>query len=56
MGQSKDKTESELCECESCCKQIPLSAAKTAEGADYVYYFCGTDCYEKWLEKQKQEK
>lgn len=37
-----------LCQCEHCCKEIPESAAKTVEGADYVRYFCSTECYEKW--------
>lgn len=44
-----------LCECETCCKQIPLSAALTPEGADYVRHFCGVDCYEKWLKKQESQ-
>ena len=42
-----------MCECETCCKQIPESAAETAEGVDYVHHFCSTECYEKWQMKQK---
>jgi len=38
------------------CKWIPESAARTAEGADYVKYFCDTEFYEKWLKQQKEEK
>jgi hypothetical protein len=34
--------------CEVCLKEIPRSVARSAEGADYVYYFCGADCYARW--------
>lgn len=34
--------------CEVCLKEIPRSVARSLEGPDYVYYFCGQDCYEKW--------
>ena len=32
--------------CCVCCKEIPLDAAFTPEGAEYVEHFCGLDCYE----------
>jgi hypothetical protein len=34
--------------CEICLKEIPRSEAKSAEAVDYVLYFCGLDCFEKW--------
>lgn len=34
--------------CEVCLKEIPRSVARSYEGPDYVYYFCGAECYEKW--------
>ena len=34
--------------CEVCLKEIPRSVARSAEGVDYVYYFCGADCYARW--------
>lgn len=34
--------------CEVCLKEIPRSVAQSAEGVDYVYYFCGADCYARW--------
>ena len=40
--------------CEICLKEIPLSEAKNEEASDYVFHFCGIDCYTKWKE-QKQE-
>ncbi|HGT2644412.1 TPA: DUF3330 domain-containing protein [Legionella pneumophila] len=41
-----------LCQCATCCKEIPESAAATVEGADYVRHFCSTECYEKWQKQQ----
>lgn len=34
--------------CEVCLKQVPKSEAAMAEARDYVAYFCGLDCYDKW--------
>ena len=41
--------------CEICMKEIPVSEAKSSEASDYVYHFCGLECYEKW-KKQEQVK
>lgn len=34
--------------CSVCMKEVPQSEAKSAEAADYVRYFCGLDCYDRW--------
>jgi hypothetical protein len=34
--------------CDVCLKEIPRSEAKSAEGLDYVVYFCGLPCFETW--------
>lgn len=34
--------------CEVCLKQVPRSEASIAEARDYVAYFCGLECYDKW--------
>ena len=34
--------------CEACLKLVPRSEALSAEGRDYVAYFCGRDCYDRW--------
>lgn len=34
--------------CEVCLKEVPRSEAAIAEACDYVAYFCGLECYEKW--------
>lgn len=34
--------------CEVCLKELPKSAAISPEATDYVVYFCGLDCHEKW--------
>ncbi|MBI2778292.1 MAG: DUF3330 domain-containing protein [Gammaproteobacteria bacterium] len=38
--------------CEVCLKEIPASAAKSVEAEDYVHYFCGADCFDRWLKKE----
>ncbi len=34
--------------CNVCLKEIPHSAAKSHEAAEYVYYFCGDACFAQW--------
>lgn len=53
MNQSKDKDKH--LSCNVCHNEIPLSAALTPEGVDYVHHFCSKDCFEKWRKHQKEE-
>ena len=41
--------------CEICLKEIPKDLGTSEESVEYVYYFCGQDCFEKWQEKSKKE-
>lgn len=41
-------------QCEVCLKEVPASETKSAEGRDYVLYFCGTDCYHQWEAGEKK--
>jgi len=41
--------------CCVCCKEIPLDAAFTPEGAEYIEHFCGLECYERFLARAKSE-
>jgi hypothetical protein len=34
--------------CEICLKEIPQSEAKNTEAEEYIIWFCGLECYEKW--------
>lgn len=34
--------------CEHCHAKIPATVALSFEGADYVYHFCGPQCFEAW--------
>lgn len=51
MSEKPKSTESPLVSCQICLKEVPKSVAQSLEGSEYVYYFCGADCYAKW---QKQ--
>jgi len=42
--------------CDVCLKEIPASLAMVAEAEDYVQYFCGLECFEKWEEQAKKPK
>lgn len=48
MIEKKELQEPEHVACQVCLKEIPRSAAQSAEATEYVYYFCGADCYAKW--------
>jgi len=41
----------QLIECEVCLTEIPKSGALSEETSDYVMYFCGLECYDKWREQ-----
>ena len=34
--------------CNVCEYEVPLSEAVVPEATDYMVYFCGLDCYERW--------
>jgi len=34
--------------CNTCQREVPLSEAVVPEATDYVVYFCGLDCYDRW--------
>ena len=34
--------------CCECCQEIPLDAALTVEGSEYVLHFCELECYERF--------
>jgi hypothetical protein len=55
VSESEKPTEIEKVPCGVCLKEIPRSEAKIEEASDYVLYFCGLDCYEKWREENNKE-
>lgn len=48
--------EPECIGCCECCREIPLEAALTAEGAEYVEHFCGLECYQRFLARAARER
>ncbi len=53
MDPTEKLPDAKLVACEVCRTQIPISEAKSAEAVDYVMYFCGLNCYEKWKKQEK---
>ncbi|MEZ5616517.1 MAG: DUF3330 domain-containing protein [Rhodocyclaceae bacterium] len=41
--------------CAACHQQVPLSAAFTPEGAEYVGHFCGLECYQAFVAEAKRQ-
>lgn len=37
--------------CNICQHEIPLSAAISREASDYVEYYCGLECFERWRDR-----
>ncbi|GMU50172.1 MAG: hypothetical protein AMXMBFR31_23980 [Candidatus Desulfobacillus denitrificans] len=40
--------------CAVCRHEVPLSAAFTPEGAEYVGHFCGIECYQQFVAEAKR--
>jgi hypothetical protein len=38
--------------CETCLKEVPLSAVFNPEASDYFVNFCGLVCYEAWKARE----
>jgi hypothetical protein len=47
-GATMNASDSTTTSCCVCCKEIPLDAAFTPEGAEYVEHFCGLECYQRF--------
>lgn len=41
--------------CSLCKEDIPLGTALMPEGAEYVEYFCGNDCYAEYRARQDKK-
>ncbi|MDJ0881875.1 MAG: DUF3330 domain-containing protein [Gammaproteobacteria bacterium] len=56
MSTEKNKiVEPDMVACSQCLKEVPQSEAMVPEASEYVAHFCGIECYNLWLEKQKEE-
>ena len=53
MSKRKEDSSRKKVPCAQCLKEVPVSEAKVAEAVDYVAYFCGLECYTKWVEQGK---
>jgi len=55
MNEHTENQATETVSCEQCMKDIPRSEARVEEMDDYVVYFCGLDCYDKWRQADEVE-
>jgi len=47
-------SKNELLRCDVCMKEVPAAESKLSEVDDYVLYFCGLECYDKWHNQVKK--
>jgi hypothetical protein len=56
MNTQTDVNKHELLSCDVCIKEVPVSNGKVLEIDDYVMYFCGLECFDKWHKQAEHEK
>lgn len=44
----KPNFEHEHISCEICLKEVSSNTGKVSEVDEYIMYFCGLECYDKW--------
>lgn len=49
MPKRNDDSSEHNVPCAQCLKEVPVSETKIFEAVDYVAYFCGPECYSKWV-------
>ena len=54
MIEQKNIQEPEKVSCEVCFKEIPLSEATSVKATDYIVYYCGLECYDRWKQQQAE--
>jgi len=48
MDKTSDEAKLHTVTCHVCHQAVPHAEALTAEGQEYLYYFCGRGCYSHW--------
>lgn len=41
--------------CKVCLKEVPRDEAQSPEGTEYVFFLCGSDCYEQWARRAAEQ-
>lgn len=52
IANCEDTEQCQTVSCEECLKEIPSTVADTFEGPEYVHYFCGLNCLDKFKQKR----
>ena len=56
MSKQDKPVEDKMIACSVCMKEIPASEAMVDEAAEYVRYYCGLECFEKWKAQSEPPK
>ena len=55
VGREEGVAPDALVTCHACLREVSWSVAATAEGSDYLLYFCGPDCFAQWRKRSAHE-
>ncbi len=55
MAKSLNSAGSGVVSCEVCLKEVQHTRTVVEEVNDYVLYFCGLECYERWRDDNPPE-
>lgn len=55
MSDTDQSSDEKLLSCEVCLKEMPASGAKSEEVEEYIYYFCGPECYKEWQQQDSKD-
>ena len=56
MSEEKEKEGKAALPCDVCLRDIEHDQGQSHEVEDYVYHFCGLECYTKWERQKPAEK
>lgn len=54
MKQATETTSTPAVSCHVCQREVPNAEALSAEGQEYLYYFCGHGCYSQWQQERNK--
>lgn len=52
IANPENQTDANHLSCCVCGREIPPSEAQSVEGEDYMWYFCGLDCFDRWQKRK----
>ena len=51
-NEARESPEEKTVSCGVCRREVPRSEAQSVEAEDYVWYFCGLECFTQWRRRR----